>query len=1340
MTMTFGKRILLSALLTSALAFGSGTGAGVPGAQYAAAAEAAANMVQNAGFEEGAADVSTPQGWEQDVWDKGTEVTKFRMDAEQGRTGTRSAVIENVGPNDAKLVQKLAVKPDTKYKLSAWTKVSQAGASAKGANVSVLGILDTSADVKDTNGEWKQLTLYGKTGPKQAELQVAVRLGGYGSLNTGTAWFDDISLEEVRSVPSGFKAVSFEPQEVAVSQTGPNDHVSVSLTPIILFSILFTVLFGFVYIYLIRRKGFETLSPNRIHGIVLASLAAAFIIRLLIAPTTTGYATDTMTFRAWADRLADVGITHFYTGEQFSDYPPGYMYVLYLIGTLRQAFGFGFDAPAYLLLIKLPAIFADIVSAYMLYRIARDRLSAGIGFGLALLYAFAPAVGVNSAVWGQVDSFFAMFLLMTIKDIFDKRYERASILFALAVLVKPQALIFTPVLLFGWYELRHSVVKIIRSALLSLVTFVLLALPFAINMPASWIFKLYGETLSSYPYATLNAFNLFALTGGNWVDQDVKLLFLPYQTWGYGAIAVALAVTLYVTYRGRALEKDRSVLFAGALLLIVTMFVLGVRMHERYMFPVLILLPAVYAFTRDRRMLQLFLGFGLTHFVNVAYVLEASMQKQTAIDKLNGILMICSLANVLLYAYLIYVCIDIYVKGRIRIVQPLQLVPADDGWAAKAAGDLQLSETGKGQALAAGQRKRKGEKKKSGPLPASAGGESAAGLEDRGAAANEGSRTGGDIRLSRKDGLWMGAITLIYAIVAFVNLGSATAPATAWKTDKSGQTIVFDFGAPKSIERVNLYTGIGDGKLKVEFAPTLNAWPETGAQTAEISYVKVFAWTSLQIRQEARYAKLTVETSGLELYELAFFEKDGQAALPFTIVNQGEAADDNTLKGFDEQEKVKYKPSYLDGTYFDEIYHARTAFEHLHGLQTYENTHPPLGKLLISVGIWLFGMNPFGWRIVGTVIGIAMLPLMYVFAKRIFRRTPYAIIATTLLAADFMHFAQTRIATIDVYGVFFIMLMYYFMYRYFTLNFYRVPFRKTLVPLFWAGLFFGIGAASKWIVIYGGAGLAFLLFLSLYERYREYEAAKGALAAARGQSAANGESMLEQCREMVKQFPRRTIATLGWCCLFFGAIPIVIYALSFIPWLTGDGGHYTLKGLIDAQKSMFDYHSKLVATHSFGSPWWEWPVIVKPIWYFGGQALLPEGMVSSIVSMGNPAVWWVGLLAVPVTIWLVSRSRDKGMIVVLVAYFSQYVPWMLVTRLTFIYHYFAMVPFMILCITYGLKTLIERKPGWKKAAYAYVGVSIALFVLFYPILSGMIVSKSYVMYVLRWFPTWFFYS
>lgn len=56
----------------------------------------------------------------------------------------------------------------------------------------------------------------------------------------------------------------------------------------------------------------------------------------------------------------------------------------------------------------------------------------------------------------------------------------------------------------------------------------------------------------------------------------------------------------------------------------------------------------------------------------------------------------------------------------------------------------------------------------------------------------------------------------------------------------------------------------------------------------------------------------------------------------------------------------------------------------------------------------IFGVSPFGWRIMGTLFGIAMLPVLYLFAKKMFKKTWMAGIATTLFAFDFMHFTQTR--------------------------------------------------------------------------------------------------------------------------------------------------------------------------------------------------------------------------------------------------------------------------------------------------------------------------------------------
>jgi len=72
---------------------------------------------------------------------------------------------------------------------------------------------------------------------------------------------------------------------------------------------------------------------------------------------------------------------------------------------------------------------------------------------------------------------------------------------------------------------------------------------------------------------------------------------------------------------------------------------------------------------------------------------------------------------------------------------------------------------------------------------------------------------------------------------------------------------------------------------------------------------------------------------------------------------------------------------------------------------------------------------------------------MYIFAKRIFRRTAWAAAAAGLLAADFLLFTLARIATIDSFSLLFILMMYFFMYEYTQMSFLREPLGRTLLPL-----------------------------------------------------------------------------------------------------------------------------------------------------------------------------------------------------------------------------------------------------------------------------------------------------
>ena len=184
---------------------------------------------------------------------------------------------------------------------------------------------------------------------------------------------------------------------------------------------------------------------------------------------------------------------------------------------------------------------------------------------------------------------------------------------------------------------------------------------------------------------------------------------------------------------------------------------------------------------------------------------------------------------------------------------------------------------------------------------------------------------------------------------------------------------------------------------------------------------------------------------------------------------------------------------------------------------------------------------------------------------------------------------------------------------------------------------------------------------------------------------------------------------------------------------------------------MFSYHYNLEAEHSFSSQWWQWPLIERPVWYYSGETINEERM--SIASFGNPAIWWLGLLALFATAWIGLRRRDKRALFLIIGFLSQYLPWVLIPRVTFLYHYFVCVPFLLLMICYVAYYLLCRAHNTDTGANAdaaniavysvskkiwiYAGICVVLFALFYPVLSGMPVPDM-ILKSLKWLPSWTF--
>ena len=560
-------------------------------------------------------------------------------------------------------------------------------------------------------------------------------------------------------------------------------------------------------------------------------------------------------------------------------------------------------------------------------------------------------------------------------------------------------------------------------------------------------------------------------------------------------------------------------------------------------------------------------------------------------------------------------------------------------------------------------------------------------------------------KLDRGDRLLMWLLTAVYTVFTLVNLGTLRFPQNEWRGE-SGTSVLIDLGEEKEVASFRCNGNIAVGEM------TITADDGNVFEFSQV-YGDMFAWKERYLGFRTRYLRLEIVSGEIALNEIALTGPDGAVMAASLVGNEGAAL-------LDEQDTIPEKPSYFNGMYFDEIYHARTAYEFLHTMSVYEWTHPPLGKELIALGVAVFGMTPFGWRVVPALFGAAMLPVMFLLGKRLFRRRDMAFLASALFALDSMHFAQTRIATVDVFVVFFILLMYLFMTDYLHSDAQKEPLGKTFVPLGACGIAFGLGTASKWTGLYAGAGLAVLFFAHLIDTLMRAE---------------SGEER--------RSAWGRAWKTIVFCCVFFLLVPAAIYFASYIPFYRYEAAAdpqtpMTFRRMLDIllrqQESMYSYHSALTATHSSQSAWYEWPFSAMSVWFYCSTK---ETTVSNISTFGNPAVWWISavgtLCAVTETVFGRMKkdpeSHKPALTILLVAIAANYLPWTLVPRCTFQYHYFPTLPFVILCGILLLQHLEEAGEISGRVKWGWLILAGVYFLLLLPACSGITVPKLYARFI-----------
>ena len=972
-----------------------------------------------------------------------------------------------------------------------------------------------------------------------------------------------------------------------------------------------------------------------------AVLAAAVLVRAVLVVLTEGYSYDMNCFTAWALRMAEVGPFEFYAPDYFADYPPLYMLWLGIPGLLIRALGLDTGGGAARLLLCALPIAADGVLIWLVYRIGSGcRYNKRVALRAAAFLAFCPPLLFDTAVWKQVDGLFVLPLVLCFWLLSRRRSLPAALAYGFALALKPQALLLGPVLAVCFLQPAvipapgqprdaqarlRALGRTALGAVIALAPTVLAGL--ACGKSPVWLVQKYFGTSQSYPYATVNGFNLWAALGGNWVDQTARLGPLTWQQWGTLGIVLA---TLGLCWLGwQAARRGHFCPLALAAVYAAAIFTVSHRMHERYLIPAVLLAIAASAKWGDRRLLGAAAGLSLTSLLNLAIVYSSVGTSDEFLSSAQAVLLVrfAGLAETVCFVLLALAAGRLLLTGR---VCQIHMRPRREVWAAPA---LQ---------------------------PVWAKWEWAA----------------------------LGGLTLAALVLGLVYLGDTTAPENP--LDASGTTVTETVTVEGQASQIWLYAGISTGG-------NLTVTDSSGQVLVqqELGHGTTFKWNAYTA---SATGEVTVTVENGAIMEIAFRDADG-ALLP---VSGGGAL-------CDEQALVPDSISQLNSMYFDEIYHGRTGYEMLHKMSVYETTHPPLGKVFIMLGIAVFGMNGFGWRVAGALFGAAMVPLFYLLGRRLTRRPWLALVGAALFGLDFMRFTQSRIATIDVYVTFFILLGAYFMLWY-AQTVLQKGVRAAILPMALCGVAFGLGCASKWTGIYAGAGLAVVYFWVLYARWRQQQ----------------------------PDFGREAALAIGGGVVFFVAVPLVIYLASYLPYVWRDPS-FGLADWWECQMSMFRYHSQLVATHSFESRWYTWPLMLRPVWYYMGSGL-PQGTYASIAVLGNPVVWWGGLaalLAMGRRILCGKGSRRGAFVGVL--FLAQLLPWVLVTRCTFLYHYFPSLGFTLLALLLWLARLERRRPQLARGlAVAMVALAAVLFVWFYPALAGVPVSEGWARSLL-WMPSWGFY-
>jgi dolichyl-phosphate-mannose--protein O-mannosyl transferase len=383
------------------------------------------------------------------------------------------------------------------------------------------------------------------------------------------------------------------------------------------------------------------------------------------------------------------------------------------------------------------------------------------------------------------------------------------------------------------------------------------------------------------------------------------------------------------------------------------------------------------------------------------------------------------------------------------------------------------------------------------------------------------------------------------------------------------------------------------------------------------------------------------------------------------------------------------------GYIFDEVYYAKNANSLLSSAveldaqgQAEFVVHPPFGKWLIAIGIRFFGNEEFGWRFASAIFGTLSILLIYLIVKKLFNSEFLSITASLLMAFDGLNLVMSRVALLDIFLMFFILLSIYFLI---TNN------------LWLSGSAIGLAISIKW-------SAAFLIPLVIL---------------------------------FVVVYNKVTFRNIYKVISQFTLLPISIYFASWSGWIFSSQGwarqseSNVFASLWNYHLQILDFHQGLDDKHAYQANPWSWLVLGRPtsFYYESPSDCGAEKCAQEILAIGTPLLWWISIFAVAITFGFLVTKLERAAAIILLGFAGTYLPWFFIqSRTTFYFYSISILPFLILALIYCFNQLLNIA-NYKKYIISFVILVAINFIYFLPIYLG--ISIPYSQWLSRmWFESW----